>query len=80
MTCRYRQVVDEDPVVAAIHANAKEWDPIAEYVYGYLQVCILFCIMAVQARSCSNETHGLSTCMQSLRNGRCEEPLESTGQ
>ena len=42
------QVIDEDPVVAAIHANAKEWDPIAEYIYGYLQVRMRCCVQAVQ--------------------------------
>ena len=32
------QVVEEDPVVAAMHANAEQFDPATEQVFGYLQV------------------------------------------
>jgi hypothetical protein len=30
--------VKEDPLVAAIHANAEKWDPDTEFVFGFLQV------------------------------------------
>jgi hypothetical protein len=30
--------VEEDPLVAAIHANAEKWDPDTEFVFGFLQV------------------------------------------
>ena len=31
-------VVEEDPMIAAIHANAEKWDPDTEYVFSFLQV------------------------------------------
>ena len=31
-------VVEEDPVVAAIHAHAEQFDPKTEYAFSYLQV------------------------------------------
>jgi hypothetical protein len=31
-------VVEEDPVVAAIHAHAEQFDPTTEYAFSYLQV------------------------------------------
>ena len=34
------QVVDEDPIVAKIHAHAEVFDPRAEYAFAYLQVCV----------------------------------------
>ncbi|KAG2452635.1 hypothetical protein HYH02_002869 [Chlamydomonas schloesseri] len=39
------QVVDEDPLVAAIHAGAEEFDGRAEYVFSYLQVFSAICVI-----------------------------------
>ncbi len=36
------QVVEEDPIVAAIHENAEVFDPKAEYSFSYLQVRTLY--------------------------------------
>jgi sodium-dependent phosphate transporter len=37
--------VEEDPVVAAIHANAEKWDDDTEYIFGYLQVISAVCVI-----------------------------------
>lgn len=37
--------IEIDPVVAAIHANAKNWDPDTEYVFGFLQVISAVCVI-----------------------------------
>ena len=37
-------MVEEDPVVAAIHANAEVFDPKAEAVFRYLQVFSAICV------------------------------------
>jgi sodium-dependent phosphate transporter len=38
-------VVDEDPIVTAIHANAEVFDPRAEAVFSYLQVFSAVCVI-----------------------------------
>lgn len=32
------QTVEEDPIIAAMHARAEKFDERAEHVFGYLQV------------------------------------------
>ncbi|KXZ51046.1 hypothetical protein GPECTOR_14g33 [Gonium pectorale] len=39
------KVVEEDPIVAAIHANAEVFDPKAEYAFSYLQVFSAICVI-----------------------------------
>ncbi|GLC32995.1 hypothetical protein PLESTB_000382400 [Pleodorina starrii] len=39
------QVVEEDPIVAAIHENAEVFDPKAEYAFSYLQVFSAICVI-----------------------------------
>jgi sodium-dependent phosphate transporter len=39
------KIVDEDPIVAAIHANAEVFDPKAESVFAYLQVFSAICVI-----------------------------------
>ncbi|KAG2490083.1 hypothetical protein HYH03_011389 [Edaphochlamys debaryana] len=39
------QVVEEDPIVAAIHQNAEVFDPKAEYAFSYLQVFSAICVI-----------------------------------
>jgi len=39
------KAIEEDPVVAAIHANARQWDPDTEYIYGFLQVISAICVI-----------------------------------
>jgi hypothetical protein len=41
MTYDIHAVVEEDPIVAAIHAQAEHFDPKTEYAFSYLQVCLL---------------------------------------
>lgn len=38
-------VAEEDPLVAAIHANAEKWDPDTEFVFGFLQVVSAICVI-----------------------------------
>ena len=38
-------VVEEDPIVGAIHANAEVFDPKAEQVFAYLQVLSAICVI-----------------------------------
>jgi phosphate/sulfate permease len=38
-------VVEEDPVIAAIHANAVKWDDDTEYIYGFMQVISAICVI-----------------------------------
>jgi len=38
-------IIDEDPVVSAIHANAETFDPKAEQVFAYLQVLSAICVI-----------------------------------
>ncbi len=38
---------EEDPLVAAIHANAEKWDPDTEFVFGFLQVAHSPCCLRV---------------------------------
>ncbi len=38
-------VVEEDPVIAAIHANAVKWDEDTEYIYGFMQVISAICVI-----------------------------------
>jgi hypothetical protein len=37
--------VEEDPLIAAIHANAEKWDEDTEYVFGFLQVISAICVI-----------------------------------
>jgi len=37
--------VEDDPLVAAIHANAEKWDPDTEFVFGFLQVVSAICVI-----------------------------------
>jgi hypothetical protein len=37
--------VEDDPLVAAIHANAEKWDEDTEFVFGYLQVISAICVI-----------------------------------
>jgi hypothetical protein len=37
--------VEEDPLIAAIHANAEKWDEDTEYIFGYLQVISAICVI-----------------------------------
>ncbi|GLI65531.1 hypothetical protein VaNZ11_009086 [Volvox africanus] len=39
------QIVEEDPIVAAIHENAEVFDPKAEYAFSYLQVFSAICVI-----------------------------------
>ncbi|KAG2440881.1 hypothetical protein HXX76_003735 [Chlamydomonas incerta] len=39
------EVVEEDPIVAAIHKNAEVFDPKAEYAFSYLQVFSAICVI-----------------------------------
>ncbi|GFR47206.1 hypothetical protein Agub_g8886 [Astrephomene gubernaculifera] len=39
------QVVEEDPIVAAIHENAEVFDPKAEFAFSYLQVFSAICVI-----------------------------------
>jgi hypothetical protein len=36
---------EEDPLIAAIHANAEKWDDDTEYIFGYLQVISAICVI-----------------------------------
>ena len=38
-------VAEDDPLVAAIHANAEKWDEDTEFVFGYLQVISAICVI-----------------------------------
>jgi hypothetical protein len=39
------QKVEEDPLIAAIHANAEKWDPDTEFIFGFLQVVSAICVI-----------------------------------
>jgi sodium-dependent phosphate transporter len=39
------EAVEEDEVVAAMHANAEVFDPKAEYAFQYLQVFSAICVV-----------------------------------
>ncbi|EFJ43878.1 hypothetical protein VOLCADRAFT_76547 [Volvox carteri f. nagariensis] len=39
------QIVEEDPIVAAIHENAEVFDPKAEFAFSYLQVFSAICVI-----------------------------------
>ncbi|KAJ9508203.1 hypothetical protein QJQ45_021537 [Haematococcus lacustris] len=39
------EVVEDDPLVAAIHANAEHFDPKVEYTFSYLQVFSAICVV-----------------------------------
>jgi hypothetical protein len=72
-------VVEEDPVVAAIHAHAERFDPKTEYAFSYLQVCPPTCScgwneclnkivelvsLAQMKLSCSVTLHGVTCRLQ----------------
>lgn len=37
------EVVQEDPIIAAIHANAEVFSPKVEFAFSYLQVSVASC-------------------------------------
>lgn len=39
------EVVEEDPIVSAIHSRAEVFDPKAEYAFQYLQVFSAICVV-----------------------------------
>jgi hypothetical protein len=39
------EMAEEDPLVAAIHANAEKWDEDTEFIFGYLQVISAICVI-----------------------------------
>ncbi len=59
------KLVEEDPVVAAIHANAVAWDPDTEYVYGFLQVheCMYMCVYVKSLVCCIVCVYVLCVCV-----------------
>ena len=64
-------VVEEDPVVAAIHAHAEVFDPKTEYAFSYLQVGAAQATLSLKCRPVCvflSQTMQLVNCCCDLRN------------
>ena len=71
-------VVDEDPLVAAIHANAEVFDPRAEAVFSYLQVFSAVCVIfAHGAAEVGYMTGPLGAIWQVVNTGMLRKKVQS---
>nr|AQM55173.1 sodium/phosphate symporter PTB [Coleochaete nitellarum] len=71
------EIVEEDPVVAAIHKNAEVFDIRAEYAFSYLQVFSAICVIFAHGAGEVGYMSGpLGSIVQIYRTGRFDKKVD----
>lgn len=72
------EYVADDPIVAAIHANAEVFDPKAEYAFSYLQVFSAICVIFAHGAGEVGYMSGpLSTIWEAVKTGNLPKSVEA---
>lgn len=68
------QCIEEDELIAALHARAEKFDERAEFTFGYLQVFSAICVVFAHG---AGERTTSSICAHSYKNCSCIRMLQA---